>query len=178
VPSAVYILPLLDFQDGIYIVQVATEFLNMGQTLSNITIHIIFSTKGRAPTISSEIKNDLMAYLGGIIREHKAIPIIINGTSDHVHMLVEIPPSLSVSELMRFVKSNSSRWLNQTYPSTSKFAWQDGFGAFSISKSAIEIVINYIKNQEIHHQTRSFQDEFITFLEKYQIDYDARYIWD
>lgn len=150
----------------------------MGHTHTSLTIHIIFSTKGRLPTINPEIKNDLMAYLGGIVREHKATPIIINGTSDHVHMLVEIPTVLSVSELMRFVKSNSSRWLNKNDSSTSKFAWQDGFGAFSVSKSAIETVINYIKNQESHHQKRSFQDELIAFLEKYQISYDPRYIWD
>lgn len=150
----------------------------MGQTLTNLTIHIVFSTKHRAPMIKPEIKNDLMAYLGGVVQEYKATPIIINGMSDHVHMLVEIPANISVSELMRFVKSNSSRWINKTYAPTSKFIWQDGFGAFSVSKSAIAIVINYIKNQEIHHKKKSFQNEFIAFLEKYQIDYDSRYVWD
>ncbi len=150
----------------------------MGQTLTNLTIHIIFSTKGRVPVINKEIKTDLMAYLGGIVRKHKATPLIINGTSDHVHMLVEIPPTLSVSELMKFVKGNSSHWLNQNNLLEQKFSWQDGYGAFSVSKSSIEAVIRYIKDQENHHQHKSFQDEFIAFLKKYQIDYDEHYIWE
>lgn len=135
----------------------------MGQTLTNLTIHIIFSTKNRVPSIDPEIKQPLLAYLGGIIKQNKAIPIIINGTSDHIHMLVEIPPNLSVSELVRIAKTNSSRWLHETWQSAQKFAWQSGFGAFSVSKSAIETVINYIKNQEIHHQKNLFKMNLLLF---------------
>lgn len=150
----------------------------MGQTLTNITIHIIFSTKDRVPFINQEIKKDLLAYLGGIIKKLNANPLIINGMSDHMHILTEIPPTLSVSELMRVVKTNSSRWIHQNYNSGKDFAWQDGYAAFSVSKSAIQTVISYIENQEKHHQNKSFQNEFIAFLKKYNVPYDEKYIWN
>ena len=148
----------------------------MGQTLTSVILHIIFSTKGKIPAINSEIKQDLMAYMGGIVRELKGKPLVINGTSDHVHMLIEIPTTISISEMVRIVKTNSSKWVHQKYQSN-MFAWQNGYGAFSVSKSAIQTVFAYIENQEFHHKNRSFQEEFITFLKKHQISYDEQYIW-
>lgn len=149
----------------------------MGQTLTNLTIHIIFSTKDRMPLIEPKYKEELMAYLAGLVQKLKANSLIINGTQDHVHMLVEIPSSISVSELMKFVKGNSSRWVNQSRDTKEIFAWQDGYAAFSVSKSAIPRVFHYIKNQENHHKKRSFQDEVINFLEKHSISYNDQYIW-
>lgn len=149
----------------------------MGQTLTSITLHIIFSTKGRTPSINSELKQDLMAYMGGIVRELKGEPLIINGISDHVHMLIEIPPTISTSDFMRVVKTNSSKWVHQNY-GLKTFAWQDGYGAFSVSKSGIPAVFDYIKDQEQHHKKRSFQEELIAFLHKYTISYDDRYLWE
>jgi len=149
----------------------------MGQTITNLAVHIIFSTKDRMPSIETEIRQELFAYIGGVVHAVKAKPIIINGTNDHIHLLVEILPALSVSELVKSVKANSSRWIHQSDPLRSKFAWQTGYGAFSVSKSVIPTVIKYIQDQEIHHQKQSFQAEFLAFLKKHDLEYDEKYIW-
>jgi REP element-mobilizing transposase RayT len=146
------------------------------QTCGNIVVHLIFSTKERKSLIKAEIRVDLFAYLGGIVREMQATAIIINGTDNHVHMLVRIRPSQSVAEIARVVKTNSSRWLNARRHA--KFAWQAGYGAFSVSESNVGAVSKYIARQEEHHKKRSFQKEFVAFLEKNNIAYDERYIWD
>ena len=148
----------------------------MPHTLGNIVLHMIFSTQGRLPLIQPKFRKDLFAYLGGIIREMRGTALIINGTSDHVHMLVRVRPVHSAAEIMRVVKTNSSRWVREKH--TPKFAWQTGYGVFSVSESSVSAVTKYIAEQEAHHKTRSFQEEYVAFLKKNHIEYDPRYIWD
>ena len=148
----------------------------MSRTFTNLLTHVVFSTKDRAPLIVPEIKAELFAYLGGLTRELKGKAYGINGTTDHVHMLISLPANVSVSEAMRFIKSNSSGWVHDKWKRA--FAWQLGYGAFSVSKSNVPEVLKYIAKQEAHHRRISFRDEFVDFLQKHEIQYDKRYIWD
>ena len=148
----------------------------MAQTCGNIVVHIIFSTKGRVPLITPEIRTDLLAYLGGIIRELRGTALIINGTGDHVHVLARIRPIHSPAEIARVIKTNSSRWAHQKR--RAKFVWHAGYGVFSVSESNVASVTRYIADQEAHHRKRSFQEEFVAFLKKNKVAYDERYIWD
>jgi len=148
----------------------------MPQTCGNIVVHIIFSTKGRVPLITPEIRTDLFAYLGGIIRELRGTALIINGTADHVHVLARVRPIHSPAEIARVIKTNSSRWAHQQR--RAKFSWQSGYGVFSVSESNVASVTRYIADQEAHHRKRSFQEEFVAFLKKNKVAYDERYIWD
>ena len=148
----------------------------MPQTLGNVVVHLIFSTKQRKPLIAPDIRADLFAYLGGIVRELRSTALIVNGTCDHVHMLIRIRPANSIAELARIVKANSSGWIRKGgHP---EFAWQSGYGVFSVSESGIPAVTKYIANQDEHHKTRSFQEEFVAFLKKNKVAYDERYVWD
>ena len=146
----------------------------MSHTHTNLLIHIVFSTQGYMPLITSEIKHELFAYLGGLVKELKGKPIIINGMSDHVHMLILLPPNVSPSDAMRFIKANSSRWVKERFGT--KFAWQKGFGAFSVSRSNVDAVVKYIKNQEQHHGRSDFKTELVSLLEKNGVEYDAQYL--
>ena len=128
------------------------------------------------PQITSEIMAELFAYMGGLVKELKGIPIIINGMADHVHLLILLPPNVSVSDAMRFVKVNSSRWVKEKFGK--KFAWQKGFGAFSVSRSNVDAVVKYIKDQEQHHKGFDFKTEFISLLDKNDVEYDERDLWD
>jgi hypothetical protein len=116
--------------------------------------------------------------MGGIIRTLDGIALSIGGTADHVHLLTKQPATISMSDLMRTLKTNSSRWVHETWPSESSFAWQTGYGAFSVSQSNADAVREYIANQEAHHRTISFQEEFVRFLKRHGIEYDERYIWE
>jgi len=146
----------------------------MSHTCGNILLHLIFSTHERRPLIKPEFRDDLFAYLGGIIREMNGTALIINGTADHVHMLVRIRPAQSPAEIARIVKTNSSRWIRERHP---EFAWQTGYGVFSVSESNVSAVTKYIASQEEHHKKHSFQDEFRAFLKKNGIVVDEKYIW-
>ena len=150
----------------------------MGRTFTNLLTHIVFSTKNREPLIVPELKAELYAYLGGLTRELKGKSYSINGTSDHVHVLISLPPVVSISEALRFIKSNSSGWVHNKWPHRSSFGWQLGYGAFSVSKSNVPGVLKYIGNQETHHLKVTFKEEFIDFLVKHEIEYDERYLWD
>ena len=147
----------------------------MSHTSGNILLHLIFSTQGRRPLIKREFRPDLFAYLGGIIREMQATALIINGTADHVHMLLRIRPAQSAAEIVRVVKANSSKWVRAKW--SSNFAWQTGYGVFSVSESNVTAVKKYIAGQEVHHKKHSFQEEFLAFLKKNHVEYDERYIW-
>ncbi|MCI0355860.1 MAG: IS200/IS605 family transposase [Acidobacteria bacterium] len=149
----------------------------MAHTCSNILFDAIFSTKDRKPLIKPDLKNNLFAYMGGIVRELRGKALLINGMADHVHMLVELPPALSVAELMRVVKNNSSRWLHESRPQHLWVAWQTGYAVFSVSRSNAPAVSRYIAEQEKHHRRRTFQEELLLFLKKHGIDCDERYIW-
>ena len=148
----------------------------MAHTAGNLLVHLIFSTKGRQALITPEIRSDLFAYLGGIIREMRGTALFINGTADHVHMLVRIRPIQSAAEIARVVKTNSSRWVREKW--SPRFAWQTGYGVFSVSESNVPAVSRYIATQEEHHKKHTFQQEYVAFLKKNKIAYDERYIWD
>ena len=147
----------------------------MSHTYTNLLTHIVFSTKERLPLISPEIKLELFAYLGGLVKELKGKPIIINGMSDHVHILASLPPIISTAEAMRFIKANSSKWVTQKFGKP--FEWQKGYGAFSVSRSNVDAVYKYIQNQEQHHQKFDFRTEFIGFLNKNDVEFDEQFLW-
>ena len=136
---------------------------------------MIFSTQGRRPLIKPDFRADLFAYLGGIVCEIHATALIINGTTDHVHMLIRIRPAQSAAEIVRVAKANSSKWVRRKW--SSDFAWQTGYGVFSVSESNVTAVKRYIAEQEEHHEKHSFQEEFLAFLKKNHVEYDERYIW-
>jgi REP element-mobilizing transposase RayT len=149
----------------------------MSRTFTNLLAHLIFSTKDREPLIVPEIKPEMYRFLGGLTRDLKGKAYGINGTEDHVHMLVSLPPSIAISDALCYIKANSSGWVHKKWPRI-PFAWQLGYGAFSVSKSHVPGVLKYIQNQEAHHRRVTFKEEFIEFLLKYEIEYDERYIWD
>jgi putative transposase len=148
----------------------------VAQTCGNVVVHLIFSTKLRKPLIAPDIRADLFAYLGGIVRELRCTALIINGTCDHVHMLIRIRPAHSIAEIARIVKTNSSGWIRRK--GHKEFAWQSGYGVFSVSESRVPAVTKYIATQDEHHQKLSFQEEFVAFLKKNKVAYDGPYIWD
>ena len=150
----------------------------MPHTFTNLLVHSIFSTKERSPVINSDLKPRLFGYMGGIIRESKGTLIAANGPADHVHLLMLMPQDTALSDLMRVVKANSSRWVHQEWPGLRAFAWQVGYGAFSVSQSNTETVKQYIAEQEEHHRRVSFQEEFVAFLKRHGISYDERFIWE
>lgn len=150
----------------------------MPHTASNLLVHLIFSTKERLPLISGEIAGDLHAYLGGIARDIGGKALIINGTADHVHVLMRTPTTRSSADVVRLLKANSSKWIHKKWPEMRKFAWQSGYGAFSVSESAVESVRSYIAHQQEHHKRVSFQDEFRAFLRKNNIVVDETYLWN
>jgi len=150
----------------------------MGGTYTNLIFHVIFSTKHRTPVILNDFKDELYAYIGGIVKGEDALLICICGMPDHIHMMIRIKPTHCLSELMQRIKGKSSKWINQKRFTASKFYWQSGYGAFTVSKSQMDKVKKYIQNQTEHHRKRTFQEEFTDILEKHKIDYDSEYIWN
>jgi putative transposase len=149
----------------------------MAHSYTHLLSHLIFSTKDRAPYIDAELKAQLHPYLGGIIRELGGGAVCINGSKDHVHMLAWFPGSLAVAAAMRVVKTNSSRWVHETWAERRSFAWQTGYAAFSVSQSNADQVRRYIDAQEEHHRRTTFEEELVAFLKRHGIEYDERYIW-
>ena len=149
----------------------------MSHTTTNVLIHYIFSTHHRTPFIKPEIESNLHAYLGGIMREIGGIALCINGMPDHVHLLVRMPSTQSVADVARLVKTNSSRWVHERWPEYECFAWQAGYGAFSIGQSGVSRVKAYIAQQEQHHHVKSFKEEFRSLLERYELAFDEKYLW-
>ena len=150
----------------------------MPQSLAQIYIHIVFSTKERYPFIDSAIERELFAYIGATIKRCEGVPFLINGTADHIHILSSLPRTMALSKYIEEIKRNSGRWIKTKDADYQKFAWQNGYGAFSVSSSRKESVVRYITGQKEHHKMVTFKEEFITFLEKYNIQYDERYLWD
>jgi REP element-mobilizing transposase RayT len=144
----------------------------MPHTFSNVLTHVVFGTKDHEPLIGAEWRAQLHARMGGIVRELKGTALIINGTGDHVHLLVSLPPDLGVSDAMRVVKADSSRWVNEAR--RTPFAWQGGYGAFSVGGSSVEAVSRYIARQEEHHRRMTFHDEFIALLRNGGCEFDER----
>lgn len=150
----------------------------MAHTYTNILYHVVFSTKNRDPHIDDKLRPQLWPYIGGILREINGKALTVNGTTDHVRMLVLLPATLSIADAMRLVKTNSSRWIHEKWPARRTFGWQRGYGAFSVSESNRDSVTRYIANQEEHHRKTTFKEEFIALLERHGIEYDPRYVWD
>ncbi len=140
--------------------------------------HCIFSTKERRKLITPPLRERLWPFLGGIARQNKMTALIIGGVEDHVHILLSLPATMPISKAMQLIKGGSSKWIHETFPEQRLFAWQEKYGAFSVSVSQLEIITDYIKNQEEHHRTKSFQEEFLALLKKHRIEYDERYLWD
>ena len=150
----------------------------MPQSLAKIIVHIIFTTKNRFPFLNQNIRKKMHAYLGGIVKNLGSHVYTINGTADHVHIVCELPRTISLSKFVEEIKKNSSSWIKKQENKFQKFYWQIGYGAFSVSSSILPSVIQYVQNQEKHHQRLSFQEEFIEFLNKYGIEYDEKFLWD
>ncbi len=141
-------------------------------------MHITFSTKCRQPLITEAAEEKLYGYLGGICKELHCTPIKIGGYKDHVHILCLLSKNIPLSTLLEKIKSLSSKWIKTFDKTLQNFYWQNGYGAFSVNPSEIDIVVRYISNQHTHHQKINFQEEFRGFLKKYDVDYDERYVWD
>jgi REP element-mobilizing transposase RayT len=149
----------------------------MAHTYTSLLIHVVFSTSGRTALLTDAIRIDVHAYLGGILRELDAVPIAIGGTADHAHLLIRLPANLALADCLRVVKTNSSRWAKERWPQQRKFAWQGGYGAFSVSESRRAAVIRYIRDQAQHHRRISFQDELVALLKNHRVEFDERYLW-
>ena len=150
----------------------------MAGTYTKLIYHIVFSTKNRQPFIDEGIESELYKYIGGITRGIGGSCLEINGMSDHVHILAILPPKIAVSDALRDIKANSSKWVHETKPDMWRFGWQDGFSAFSVSKSQVESVQNYIRRQKEHHRQSDFKSELLGLLDKHEIEFDERFIWD
>ena len=150
----------------------------MANTYTQISIHSIFAVQGREQIISKNWRDDLHKYISGIIKEEGAKPLAVGGWKDHVHIFFGLQPALSISDFLRIVKGNSSKWINEKKFLPGRFSWQEGFGAFSYSKSQRNNVIKYIMNQEEHHKVKIFKEEYLDILKKYEVDYDEKYLFE
>lgn len=149
----------------------------MANTYSKLYIQIVFAVKGRQNLISKKWKDEIYKYITGIVSNQKQKLIAINGMPDHIHILVGIKPNISLSDLVRDIKSSSSKFINEQKLINGKFEWQKGFGAFSYGHSQLSNVIKYIENQEEHHKSRTFKEEYIAFLKLFDIDFKDEYIF-
>lgn len=150
----------------------------MAGTFSQIYIQIVFAVRGRQNLIHTEWKSDLHKYIAGIIKGKEQKPIIVNGMPDHIHAFVGLKPSMAISDLVRDVKNNSTNFVNGKRWVAGKFAWQEGYGAFSYSHSQIETVYNYILNQEHHHRRKTFREEYLAFLKRFNVPFEERFLFE
>ena len=150
----------------------------MANTFTSLHYHIIFSTKHREPWIARDQEERLWAYLGGIARQNRFKPLLIGGMEDHTHVLLGLPPTVTVSEALKCIKGGSSGWIKENIPGCLGFGWQDGYAAFAVSKSQLGGVEEYIRNQREHHRFKTFQEEYRACLDRHEIPYDERYLWD
>ena len=148
----------------------------MANTYTSLYYHIVFSTKNRVGYLKPRIEHRVWAYIGGVARVHKIVALQIGGVDDHIHALVKAQPNVSVSQVAQFLKGDSSRWIHQTYPELRGFAWQDGYGAFAVSKSNVNEVIHYIRNQREHHMRTDFKEEYSNLLRINGVKCDERYL--
>jgi putative transposase len=150
----------------------------MPQSHAAILVHIIFSTKNREPLIQPEVEPELFPYLTTACRTADSPALIINGTMDHMHLLVKLGRKIAIADLVEAIKTSSSRWIKTKGPPYRDFHWQNGYGAFSVGQSGVPALKQYIANQKEHHRIKPFQEEFREFLTKYEIEWDERYVWD
>ncbi|EMB15295.1 IS200/IS605 family transposase [Rhodopirellula europaea] len=145
---------------------------------TNLRVHLIWSTKDRKPSIAEAFQEDIYAYIGGILRKRKHSLLAAGGVEDHIHLLVSMHPSQSISDCVRDLKSNSSVWVHEHFPKRKTFQWQTKYGAFSVSESSVESVKTYIANQKEHHKKLTFKEEFTALLRKHGIQFDPRYVFE
>lgn len=150
----------------------------MAGTFSQIYIQIVFAPKGRENLIGKNWKDELHKYISGIITNKGQKSIIVNGVSDHIHLFVGLKPSMAISDLVRDIKNNSSNFINEKKFVKGKFSWQEGYGAFSYAHSQIEQVYNYILNQEEHHHKKTFKEEYLDFMQKFEIEYNEKFLFE
>jgi REP element-mobilizing transposase RayT len=135
-------------------------------------LYVVFSTKERRGLINRDLQSRLWPYLGGIARENKMKALCVGGVEDHIHILLSLPSTLSISKAVQLIKGNSSKWIHETFPAQHDFAWQEGYGAFGIGISGVDATIKYIQSQPEHHRTRTFKEELVAFLKKHSVEYD------
>ena len=150
----------------------------MGQSLAKQYTHIIFSTKYQEPLIVEPVEQELYSYMGGRCKSFECSPIKIGGYRNHVHILCVSSKKIALMKLLEQVKANSSSWLKTKDDRLKHFAWQNGYGAFSVNPSGVSKVTEYIANQHEHHRKRSLKEEYFAYLDKFQVEYDERYLWD
>jgi putative transposase len=143
----------------------------------NALFHCTFSTKGRRQLINTSLQERLWPYMGGIAREQGMKALAVGGVEDHAHVLLSLPATISVCQAMQLIKGASSKWIHDTFPEHRAFAWQEGYGAFSMAVSQVDDTVSYIRSQAEHHRKRTFQEEFLAFLRRHGIEYDERYLW-
>lgn len=150
----------------------------MANTYTQIDIQLVFAVKGRQSLINRSWKNDLYKYITGIVQNHKHKMLQINGMPDHIHIFIGYDPAQALPKLVEEIKTSSNKFIRDNGFTPYKFAWQEGYGAFSYSKSQREVVINYIANQEAHHQNKTFKGEYLEMLQKFGVDYNEKYLFD
>jgi len=150
----------------------------MPQSLSFLLIHIVCSTKDRSPLLTPEIRSNLHAYLATVTRNAGCESYRVGGVADHVHLAIRLSRTTTIAHLVEELKTSSSKWLKTQSPTLANFAWQNGYGAFSVGPSDLEALRRYIDIQEEHHRTHTFQEEYRAFLNRYGVEFDERYIWD
>jgi REP element-mobilizing transposase RayT len=147
----------------------------MSDAFSNLSVHVVFSTKDRIPLMTRRVRKRIFPYIGGVIKGLGGTVIAIGGMPDHAHLVARLPTNMCVAEFVRTVKSNTSKWMNER-STDMKFGWQRGYGAFSISQSVVSSVAQYVRNPERHHRIRSFEDELKILLTRHGLDFDERYL--
>jgi putative transposase len=150
----------------------------MANTYHQVYIQVVFAVKYREAVIAKEWKSTLFGVIGNLINETGCKTIIVNGVEDHVHCFLGLKPTVSISELMKTVKAKSSKYINDHHLTTSRFEWQEGYGAFSYGHSQIDVVYKYIANQEQHHKKQTFKEEYLEFLDKFEVPYEERYVFE
>ena len=149
----------------------------MANTYTSLHYHVVFSTKDRYPWIRLEIEQRVWSFIGGIAREHKMTALQVGGVEDHIHALVMARPTMSPSDIAKYLKGESSLWIHHEFSGLKKFRWQDGYAAFTVSKSKVPNVVRYIQNQREHHRKTTFREEYLSLLRANDIEYDERYVW-
>ena len=150
----------------------------MAGTFTQLYIQVVFAVKGRSSLLQKPWRDEVFKYMAGIIKNQGQKPIIVNGIADHAHLFIGQKPSIALSDLIRNVKKSTTKFINEQKWVRGRFAWQEGYGAFSYGHSQVETVYNYILNQEEHHRKKTFRDEYLEFLEKFQVPYEDRYLFE
>lgn len=150
----------------------------MGQSLVHNYVHIVFSTKDIKPLIHPPFEQKLHAYITGVCNQLECEVLIVGGYTDHIHILCMLSKKIALMTLVQKIKANSSKWMKSKDESLKSFSWQNGYGTFSVNPSETNVVIEYIRNQHEHHKKKTFQEEYLAFLKKYNVDHDERYLWD